>query len=194
MIQAARKTSYFDPKFQTQCVNLLPGEFYTAKPGEMIMTILGSCIAACVRDTKRGIGGMNHFLLAKPQDSVSSPSARYGSYAMECLINDILKKGGHREDLEVKIFGGSDLINSTIRIGQKNCDFIRQYLKNEGLRVVAQDLGGNRPRRIHFWPETGRLVRLVLQQNDEKRVVASENTYSKSLEKKEVKHGEIELF
>ena len=194
MIQSAQKTPYFDPQFKAQCINLLPGEFYTTQSDQMIMTILGSCVSACVRDVKKGIGGMNHFLLAKPSDSLSSPSARYGSYAMECLINDILRRGGQRENLEIKIFGGSDLINSSVKIGSKNCDFIKTYLRNEGFKVSAEDLGGARPRRIYYWPFTGRLVRAVLPNQTQSKILAEEQRYSKTLEKKEEKHGEIELF
>lgn len=194
MIQSAQKKTYFDPNLKEDCVNLLPGEFYTAKGGEVIMTILGSCVAACVRDVHTGIGGMNHFLLAQPQEGLSSPSARYGSYAMECLINDILRRGGHRNDLEIKVFGGADLLNSSIRIGQKNCEFILNYLKNEGFRVAAQDLGGDRPRRIHYWPKTGRLVRVVLNKQERDKVVELENSYSKTACVEESTGGAIELF
>lgn len=194
MIQSAQKVPYFDPQFKVQCINLLPGEFYTTQADQMIMTILGSCVSACVRDVKMGLGGMNHFLLAKPSDCLSSPSARYGSYAMECLINDILRHGGKRENLEIKIFGGSDLINSSVKIGSKNCDFIKTYLRHEGFKVSAEDLGGTRPRRIYYWPNTGRLVRAVLPNQAQSQVLAAEKRYSKTLEKKEEKHGDIELF
>lgn len=194
MIQAAQKVPYFDPKFKAECINLLPGEFYTTGSEQMIMTILGSCVSACVRDVQSGIGGMNHFLLAKPSDSLSSPSARYGSYAMECLVNDILRRGGKRDRLEVKIFGGSDLISSSVKIGSKNCEFIKTYLRNEGFKVTAEDLGGSRPRRIYYWPNTGRLVRVILQPSEQSKLLAAEQRYSKTLEKKEEKHGDIELF
>lgn len=194
MIQAATKKSYFDPKFQSQCVNVLPGEFYTSHSNEMIMTILGSCVAACIRDVKLGIGGLNHFLLAEPRQDLACQSTRYGSYAMECLINDILRQGGSRENLEIKIFGGSDLMNSSIKVGEKNCSFIKNYLMNEGLRIAAEDLGGTRPRRIHFWPETGRVVRLVLQQSEQLNLLTTEKRYTATLQKKEISHGDIELF
>ncbi len=194
MMRSSQKKSFFDPKFKTQCVNILPGEFYTTRSDEMIMTILGSCIAACVRDVKLGLGGLNHFLLAEPHSDLSSPSTRYGSYAMECLINDILRQGGQRENLEVKIFGGSDLMNSSIKIGQKNSDFIKKYLHNEGLKIAAEDLGGLRPRRIHFWPQTGRVVRLVLQPSEQQNLMDTEKKYTSTIKKKEESHGDIELF
>lgn len=189
------KQSFYDPKFQSTCVNVLPGEFYvTGTPGEMVMTILGSCVAACVRDKELGIGGLNHFLLAEPSMDIGSQSTRYGSYAMECLINDILKRGGRRENLEIKIFGGSDLMNSTLKIGDKNSNFIRKYLSNEGFKIAAEDLGGTRPRRIHFWPDTGRVVRLILQGQDQQSVIQTETAYTSTLKKKEESHGDIELF
>ena len=193
-IQVA-KQSFYDPKFQSTCVNVLPGEFYvTQTSGEMVMTILGSCVAACIRDKVQGIGGLNHFLLAEPSMNVGSQSTRYGSYAMECLINDILKRGGRREDLEVKIFGGSDLMNSALQIGKKNANFIHTYLANEGLKIAAEDLGGTRPRRIHFWPDSGRVVRLVLQGQEQQKVLQTETVYTSTLKKKEESHGDIELF
>lgn len=194
MMQSAQKKTYFDPNLKENCVNLLPGEFYATDRDEVITTILGSCIAACVRDVSKAIGGMNHFLLAQPQEGISSPSARYGSYAMECLINDILRRGGHKNDLEIKIFGGADLLKSSIRIGQKNCDFILNYLKNEGFRLAAQDIGGDRPRRIHYWPKTGRLIRVVLNKHDEEKITAIERNYSQSINKVKDPSGDIELF
>lgn len=188
------KKSFYDPKFQAQCISVLPGEYYTTASDEMVMTILGSCISACVRDIHLGIGGLNHFLLAEPNLDVTSQSTRYGSYAMECLINDILKQGGRRENLEVKIFGGSDLMGSTIQIGTKNAEFIKNYIKKEGLNLVAEDLGGTRPRRIHFWPETGRVVRLILPDREQQDIIKKEGLYSSTLKKKEETHGDIELF
>jgi len=189
------KKSFYDPKFQTQCVNVLPGEFYaTSQRDEMITTILGSCVSACIRDTKLGIGGLNHFLLASPNMDLMAPSTRYGVYAMECLINDILNKGGRRENFEIKIFGGADMMGGKVQVGKKNGEFIKKFLFDEGLRITAEDLGGASPRRIHFWPETGRVVRLMIQGNEEKTLQKIEKNYSQTLEKKEDIHGDIELF
>ncbi len=194
MMKSAVKTSFFDPKFQANCVNVLPGEFYSTHDDLMIMTILGSCVAACIRDKKLGIGGLNHFLLAEPHQDLASPSTRYGSYAMECLINDILRQGGSRENLEVKVFGGSDLMNSTIQIGQKNCEFIKNYLQKEHIHIAAEDLGGSYPRRIHFWPQSGRVVRLILQSSERSQVIEQEKKYTNVIKTKEKSHGDIELF
>jgi chemotaxis protein CheD len=196
MLNRTGHEKYFDPKFQSPCVTVLPGEFYTTNlQEEMIVTILGSCVAACIRDPQLGIGGLNHFLLSEPNQDITSHSTRYGSYAMECLINDILKQGGRRENLEIKVFGGADLMRSTtIHIGQKNSDFIRRYLRDEGLKIAAEDLGGNNPRRIHYWPSTGKVIRAVIHPQEQKDLEKNETAYQQKLVVKEKDHGDIELF
>lgn len=192
MLSVSKKT--FDEKFKSFSVHIMPGEYYiTKQPGEMIVTLLGSCVAACIRDPITQVGGVNHFLLAEPKGESISPSNRYGSYAMECLINEILKAGGVRNRLEVKLFGGSQLFNSSLRVGHSNAEFALQYVKSENLKLVAYDLGGNRPRRIHFWPETGKVMQLSLPPQDEKMLDQQEKAYSQTLAKGEVS-GSVELF
>lgn len=176
---------YFDEANQLTVVKLYSGDYYaTAKPGEMIMTILGSCVAACVRDPQLGIGGMNHFLLPGEShyDTNSlDPSARYGAFAMEKLINEILKLGGKRDRLEVKVFGGANVINNSSMIGAKNVDFIRRYLKEEGLRIAKEDLGGTHPRRLHYYPDTGKVMLRSLKRKEELPVLEEESAYEQKL-------------
>lgn len=133
-------------------------DFYvTANPAEVLSTILGSCIAVCIHDPVAACGGMNHFLLPDatvPTDGLPSIELRYGSYSIERLINAVLSRGGRRDRLEIKVFGGSNVLGTT-NIGHHNADFVEAYLEKEGLPIVARDLRGNAPRRIHYYPTTG---------------------------------------
>jgi chemotaxis protein CheD len=185
---------YFDPKFQSNALVVHPGDFYTTSdPSVMIVTILGSCVAACIRDPEIKIGGLNHFMLPSAPDlvEINSKSNRYGSFAMEKLINEILKKGGKRENLEVKLFGGANILDNSLHIGASNVDFIYQYLKMEGIKIASEDLGGENARRIHFWPASGRVMRLKISKED-KKVVELDTKYKKTVENKTF--GDIELF
>lgn len=185
---------FYDPKFESMSVTVLPGDYFvTHEPDDMLVTILGSCVAACIRDTKLGIGGMNHFLLAKPSMTVLSPSNRYGSFAMEQLINSIIKMGGRRENLEAKVFGGGDILDSSLKIGTVNAEFVKTYLKSEGIYVAAEDLGGVRPRRVHYWPSTGRVVRLLVQPTENKVIARQENNLFEKLETQPA-GNDVELF
>lgn len=126
-------------------IKILPGEYYVTRSNEAITTVLGSCIAACIRDPVTGIGGMNHFMLP-----------RCGSHAMQSLVNGVLKLGAHRDRLEVKLFGAGRILAAITDVGARNIEFIRNYCKSEGLRVVAEDLGDICPRQVAFFPATGR--------------------------------------
>jgi chemotaxis protein CheD len=138
------------------------GDFYvTQNPNEVITTVLGSCVAVCVRDPDLKIGGMNHFLLPKAADSIAqtvSNDLRYGSYSIERLINSIMSHGGRRDRLEIKIFGGAHMASDFSKVGEKNAEFVMQYLAREGLNVLAQDLRGTSARRIMFFPQTGKVM------------------------------------
>ncbi|MBR8066520.1 chemoreceptor glutamine deamidase CheD [Burkholderia ambifaria] len=154
---------YFDNHFERPGVKLLPNEFYTTSEDMVLMTVLGSCVAACLHDPLAGIGGMNHFML--PDDgadagAAASDSMRYGAYAMEVLINELIKAGGRRERLEAKVFGGAAVLAgmTTINIGDRNADFVRRYLALERIRITAEDLQGVHPRKVAFMPRTGRAM------------------------------------
>ena len=134
---------YFDKYFNVEAAKILPGEYYATGREMMLCTVLGSCVAACIRDYRSGIGGMNHFMLpdsAADDGSPMSKSARYGTYAMEILINQLLKMGARRENLEAKVFGGGKILKgmSAINIGQRNADFVMEFLGREKIRVVAR--------------------------------------------------------
>jgi chemotaxis protein CheD len=185
-----------DPKTGMDVVKIFSGDWYvTANKNEMLATILGSCVSACIRDPIAGVGGMNHFLLPGDEKVVTkmSEASRYGMYAMENLINAILKAGGQKDRLEIKIFGGGNVIKSTAKIGSKNAAFIRGFLKQEGLRIVAEDLEGDLPRRIHYFPDTGEVFMRKLRRAEDMIVLKEEEEYSKKITAKPVE-GDVDLF
>jgi len=152
---------YYDRKLGFPATKIFPGDYYVAAGDVMIVTTLGSCVTACIHDPLLGLGGMNHFMLPtqdiEHESSPFSVATRYGSYAMEILVNQILKRGGRRERLSAKVFGGAELIgDATIRVGVMNSTFVLSYLDRERIPVIAQDLLGPRARTVHFFPATGR--------------------------------------
>jgi chemotaxis protein CheD len=191
------KDRYYDQMSEETVVKVFSGDCYsTDQPGEVLVTVLGSCIACCMRDPITKVGGMNHFLLPDGSNAHEAPN-RYGAYSMEQLINDILKKGAVKSRLEVKVFGGGNVIKSSAMIGDKNVNFIRDYLKQEGLRIAQEDLGGTSPRRIHYYPETGRVMMRKLRRDDDlKQVEKEELKYRKKIITTADKgnEGEVELF
>ncbi|HJW06636.1 MAG TPA: chemoreceptor glutamine deamidase CheD [Rhodanobacter sp.] len=190
---------FWDPAQGRMVVRVLPGEFYVSSSDELVSTVLGSCVSACIHDAERGVGGMNHFMLPEPtgeRDSWSSAvgrAARYGSDAMEQLINAILKAGGQRANLRVKVFGGGRVLAQLSDVGQRNIDFVRRYLEAERLQLAAEDLGDVYPRQVQFFPHSGRVRVRQLRRSDDVALVAGESGYLKRLANDPIK-GEVELF
>lgn len=187
---------YFDRRFDVEAVKVLPGEYYVTTSDVVLVTVLGSCVSACVRDRDKGIGGMNHFMLAQSGDQGSlSSSARYGTYAMEVLINHLLKLGARRDRLEAKVFGGARVMASlsSSQVGERNASFVLDYLKTESIPVAARDLLNIHPRKLYFFPSTGRVLvrKLVRLHND--TLIRREKEYAARLNESPVA-GEIELF
>lgn len=190
---------FYDPRFKATSVMVLPGRHYVSSaPEEMIVTLLGSCVAACIRDPVAAVGGLNHFLL--PESSTgqwgqANAAMRYGNHAMETLINDIIKRGGERSRLEVKVFGGSHIIGgqSTLAVGRQNVDFVEAYLKNEGFTIVAKHLGGPMPRRIHYFPVSGKVNMLLLRRVPDNDLFKKERDYQRTI-KTDDDSGDVELF
>jgi chemotaxis protein CheD len=192
---------YWDREHSCFSAKLLPGEYYVTTTGEQIATVLGSCVSACVRDRRTGIGGMNHFML--PQDASQGTSAwgtavsaatRYGNVAMERLINDILKLGSSRDSLEVKLVGGGKVLGaSAIDIGARNIDFVRKYVTDEGFLVAGEDLGDVFPRKVQYSPSTGRLRVKKLNAVRNNTLFERERNYLAVLDKEPV-GNDIELF
>jgi len=188
---------FFDAANSAWMVQVFPGEFYTTnKSDEVLVTILGSCVSACIRDPRLGIGGMNHFMLAEGEAQSwggDAKSTRYGNFAMEKLVNELIKAGASRNSLEIKVFGGGNVTDTRNAIGTQNSEFVLKYLESEGLNCAAQDLGGVHPRRIHYYPATGRVVRRILAGSENSSVARQENEYAGRLSSRKVA-GDIELF
>jgi chemotaxis protein CheD len=187
---------YWDKHSGMATAKILPGEFYVTGHDEAITTILGSCISACVRDPKAGLGGMNHFMLPLNNSATKTQmadAARYGNFAMEQMINDILRNGGKRERLEVKIFGGGRVMKGVTDVGKKNISFVREYIELEGLRLIAEDVGGNYPRKVVYHPKTGKVkMKKLINQHNDTVEVRDESYFDKITHQKT--EGDIELF
>ncbi len=188
-------TTYFDKKFNCDAVRVLPGEYYISKKNRLLMTVLGSCVSACIWDKKRGIGGLNHFMLPGKASEDFNKSARYGNYAMEILINHVIQLGAKRQDLVAKVFGGAKVMHSftSLDIGGDNGTFILDYLHNESIPIHSSDLGGIYPRKIYFFPETGKVMVRKLTDTHNHEVEKQEDNYFVRVNKADIE-GEIELF
>ena len=190
---------YWDTQQERVIAKILPGEVYVTKQSELITTVLGSCISACIYDPEIGIGGMNHFMLPQMGPNAVMPTiegsaARYGNWAMEVLINEILKYGGTKADLEVKLFGGGKVLDSmTMDIGRRNIEFVFAFLEQEGIRVQAHDVGDRYPRKLLYFPHTGKVRVRKLQSTNQATVVRREAAYLQDIKKKPVE-GDIDLF
>lgn len=149
---------YYDARLQNDAVKVLPGEYFVHDEDILVMTTLGSCIAACLWDRQLRIGGMNHFML--PEGTGGADSGRYGSYAMELLINEMIKRGATRPTMEAKVFGGGSLIGSlsSINIGERNTTFVLDYLRTERIVVVSRDVLDIYPRKVCFLPASGKAM------------------------------------
>jgi chemotaxis protein CheD len=166
-------------------------------PGVTLSTVLGSCIAACIRDQAAGIGGMNHFLLAEQSGTARDrfgASARYGAFAMEQLINMVLSKGsGDKSNLEIKVFGGGNINSALTDVGANNARFVREFLRSEGYRIAGEDMGGNFARRVMFKPGSGRLIVKRLDATAGQSVAKEEIVFA-GRQSTQVPDDDIELF
>lgn len=191
---------YFDPHFQIETAKILPGEYYATNKEMALVTVLGSCVSACIRDSDNGIGGMNHFMLPDEGKLLGahgnvSAGGRYGVHAMELLINQILKLGGRREKLQAKVFGGGNVLQGFMlsNVGQQNAEFIVEYLNLERIPIVARDLLDVWPRKIYFFPRTGRVMVKRLRKVNNDTIVLRERDYSARLFHTPVEGG-AEIF
>jgi chemotaxis protein CheD len=189
---------YFDRVHNSEAAKILPGEYYTTARDMLLVTVLGSCVCACIRDKESGIGGMNHFMLPDAGQDQNNPlgeSARYGAYAMEILINQLLKMGAKRSNFEAKVFGGGAVLRgfTVANVGERNAEFVMRFLKTERISVVAQDLLDIYPRKVYFFPNTG-LVRVKkLKQVHNDTVINRESEYKARLLYAKME-GDVELF
>ena len=152
-------------QFEQEVVTIHPGEYFATQADTIISTVLGSCIAVSLHDPARSMGGLNHFMLPGElgrEGLIRDPNAKYGMYAMELLVNELLKMGSRKNDLKAKVFGGGAVLRfsdgGTTRIPQSNIDFAFEYLKEEGIPVLASDVGGREPRKIFMFPRSGKVL------------------------------------
>lgn len=188
---------YFDSSFNTEAVKILPGEYFATKDDTMIVTVLGSCVSVCLRDPITRVAGMNHFLLPANKDELNfnSDSARYGVYAMEVLINHLMKLGAGRHRLEAKVFGGGNVLKQ-LRInsvGEQNAAFVLEYLKAERINVLAQDLLGEFPRKVYFFPLTGEVKVRKLKSIHNSTILDRESEYRVKVAQTSTA-GDVDLF
>jgi chemotaxis protein CheD len=185
---------YTDHHFQYDAVKVLPGEYYVSKEDIVVMTVLGSCISACIWDGKARTGGMNHFML--PDGDGVDGSGRYGSYAMELLINEMLKQGARRETMQAKIFGGAQVMAgfTTMNVGERNTQFVLEYLATERIPVISQDVLDIHPRKVCFFPASGKaLVKRLAHAHPETLAVEERKGNAVSVAKSTA-GGSVDLF
>ncbi len=196
--EAAPNPVYYDAKVGSKVYPVLPGYHKVMHtPDVAITTLLGSCVAACVRDRRSGVGGLNHFLLPRDRSEGGGFSARYGVNAMEVLVNDILRTGARKEDLEAKVFGAANVLaNAELNnVGAQNSEIVIKYLRDEGIRLLAADLGGDRARRVFFFPSTGSVKVLNMSNSDTARASQQEVSLEQQLRKeKKAQVSIVELF
>ena len=188
---------YFDRNFDIDAAKILPGEYYVTGRDMLLVTVLGSCVAACIRDPKTGLGGMNHFMLPESGDrnDVLSSSMRYGGYAMEVLVNQLVKMGANRARLEAKVFGGGAVLRgfTTVNVGERNSEFVLEYLETERIKVVSQDLMGLYPRKVYYFPASGRVMVRKLKTVHYNTIIEREQIYGQRLKTSTIA-GDVELF
>lgn len=192
---------YWDREHDVPAAKILPGEYYVSIGSELISTVLGSCVSACIRDPNTGVGGMNHFML--PGDSNKNMqkwggseclSTRYGVAAMESLINDILKQGSRINNLEIKLFGGGEVLQmETSNVGKKNVAFVKDFVRTEGLSIASSDLGGVHPRKVIYFPGSGRVLIRRLRTLHKIAIADQEKSYARTISDTKPS-GDIELF
>ncbi len=196
-METRQPVRYFDRDFRLDAVKILPGQYFASAGPTGMATLLGSCVSTCLWDPQRRIGGMNHFMLPGDNGSAGSPvtrSARFGVHAMELLINDMLKLGAERRRLAAKVFGGARVLQGfdSLDVGGRNCGFVLEFLEVEGIPVLAQDLLGTYPRKLHFSPDTGKVLLKKLDRVGDD-VQRQERDYLKNLGSNAAA-GSIEIF
>ena len=171
---------FFDSHFRSEAVKVLPGEHFVFDEDILIMTTLGSCIAACIWDRDRRVGGMNHFML--PEGGGGAEGGRYGSYAMELLINELIKRGATRSTMEAKVFGGGAVISgmNSINVGERNTKFVLDYLHTERITVVSKDVMDIYPRKVCFLPASGKAMVKRLASTNTEMLEAQERAASRA--------------
>ncbi len=194
---------YWDKTRNAMVAKILPGELYISNnKNEYITTVLGSCIAACIWDKDNQVGGMNHFMLPlkagvsiyDDASNISGLATRYGNFAMEHLINELLKHGAIRRNLQIKVFGGGAIFGQKTDVGKKNIEFVEDYIYQENLKLVSKDLGLDNPRKVLFEPISGRVWVKRLQAIHNDTLLQREERYLTDISREEQTDGDVELF
>ena len=187
-----------DNRFPHEIASILPGEFFVSRDPMIVYTVLGSCISACIRDPVAGVGGMNHFMLPEPKEKAHDSwgeSTRYGSYAMESLINEILKRGGLKRRLEVKLFGAGKIYEGNIDIGARNAEWVVTFLRMEGLVPTKTDLGDVFPRKVYYFTDSGRVLMKKIERIKNQTIFARESAYAAKIQSvKQRPEEDVTLF
>ena len=187
-----------DPRFPHEIAAIMPGEHFVGETPMVVYTVLGSCVSACIRDPLLNIGGMNHFMLPEPEGIHGSDSwadsGRYGSFAMELLINAILSLGGCKARLEVKLFGGARIYQDNEKIGLRNAEWALEYLRDEGLHPTKVDVGQTCPRKVYYFTETGRVLLKKIERLKNRTIHEREAQYEASLKHRDQTESEVTLF
>jgi chemotaxis protein CheD len=186
---------FYDAQFKIDAVKVLPGEHFVHDEDLLILTTLGSCIAACLWDRHAKIGGMNHFMLPDGGGNASD-GGRYGSYAMELLINEMMKRGASRSSLEAKVFGGGQVISGmhTMNVGERNTQFVLDYLKTEHIPVVSKDVLDVYPRKVCFLPGSGKAMVKRLATTNAEALLAQDRAAARNAVPVSTGGGSIDLF
>ncbi len=182
---------FYDSHFKAPAVKVLPGEYFVDTEDLLIMTTLGSCIAACLWDRTANVGGLNHFMLPEG----NGESGRYGLFAMELLINEMLKKGANKSRMEAKVFGGGAVISgmSSLNVGERNTNFVLDFLKTERIPVVSKDVMDIYPRKVCYLPRSGKaMVKRLASAND--AILAQDRTAVQKVAPVASSGGSIDLF
>jgi chemotaxis protein CheD len=183
---------FYDAYFKNEAVKVLPGEYYVDTEDLLVMTTLGSCIAACLWDRNAKVGGMNHFMLPDG----AGDSGRYGSYAMELLINEMMKRGASRMTMEAKIFGGGAVISgmNSINVGERNTKFVTEFLAMERIPIVSKDVLDIYPRKVCFLPASGKAMVKRLAAANAEALVAQDRVAAQRAAPATTGGGSVDLF
>lgn len=195
---------YYDSQFGKNIVTIYPGEYFTSFGEEYISTVLGSCVSVALYDKKIQVGGLNHFMLAydgKGDRDKDEAAGRFGEYAMELLINDLLKKGASRDRFTAKVFGGSNVLgsgtSSKLQVGENNIKFVFEYLKSEKIPVVSSNTGGDKPRKIFYDPKSSKIWLKHIKNStirNEETLNKREKEYASRVRENEKHAGDIVWF
>jgi chemotaxis protein CheD len=195
---AAQGLDYFDPQFHLPAIKLLPGQYVVTQSASLLVTVLGSCVAACLRDPVSGVCGMNHFMLPNGQCD-STPNlllARFGVQAMELLILDMQRRGALRSRLQAKVFGAGSVLDgmTVVNVGDQNAAFIRRYLEVERIPILASDLQGDCARKVYFFTDSGKVMIRRLPTDRMKKLAAREQRYRQIVGERADDSGSVDLF